>query len=238
MQSHEIVGYAADGEIYCARCALDTSSPVFAGEESFDEDSCPGCRDEKGDDEPAGARVCCAYRAQHAGTVLAPHDPLAWRGSLKFLGPELPDADEVRRHVAKCREQGLLADGRVPVLWDFGAVYWDSQLSPAPASKRRPTFSTGHTPREVIYLYARVHCIRGVFPARLVGRDEVRAAAAAGILLDGGGNCRVPVDDLVDALARLHAIDDSPEGQYDDELREAAQQLRSSILDCIGIEEV
>lgn len=76
---------------------------------------------------PAGTRVKCAYRESYEGTVLAHDDPQAWAGSLAF--PEQsPDRAAVKAHVARCEARGDLSDARQPVAWDFGRVYWDSQL--------------------------------------------------------------------------------------------------------------
>lgn len=74
-----------------------------------------------------GARVTCRYREMHQGTLLAHDDPRAWEGSGAF-GPGLPDADAVKAHVAKCIERGDLLGAHYPVLWDFGRVYWDTDL--------------------------------------------------------------------------------------------------------------
>lgn len=81
-----------------------------------------------------GDRVKCAYRVNdttghvHEGTVIADDDPRAWAGSIAFPDAS-PNADDVRAHVARCRARGDLAPGaHQPVLWDFGKVYWDTQL--------------------------------------------------------------------------------------------------------------
>jgi hypothetical protein len=71
--------------------------------------------------------VCCGYREGHVGRVLRVDDPRAWAGTLAF--PESnPDPERVRAHVSWCRATGLLSDGKVPVLWSFGKVYWDRDL--------------------------------------------------------------------------------------------------------------
>lgn len=76
-----------------------------------------------------GSRVTCRYRGDHVGTVLAIDDPQVWAGSLAF--PEVnPDPGSVREHVSRCLSRGLLLD-KIPVLWDFGRVYWDRDLTEA-----------------------------------------------------------------------------------------------------------
>lgn len=62
-----------------------------------------------------------------AGTVLAIDDPRAWEGSIAFPDRKPKQAD-VTAHVAWCHKQGLLLD-KVPVLWDFGKVYWEKAAS-------------------------------------------------------------------------------------------------------------
>lgn len=74
-----------------------------------------------------GTRVRCRYRDTHAGTVLAKDDPRAWAGSLAFPC-DAPDPVAVAAHVARCEAEGLLSDGKLPVLWDFGTLYWDRDL--------------------------------------------------------------------------------------------------------------
>lgn len=76
-------------------------------------------------------RVRCSYRGDHVGTVLCITDPRAWEGSIAFESRQ-PSQEAVCAHVAWCLDQGLLRDS-LPVLWDFGRVYWDraSSLSPA-----------------------------------------------------------------------------------------------------------
>jgi hypothetical protein len=84
-----------------------------------------------------GARVVCRYRVTeggagqaHLGTLLAIDDPRAWAGSLAFPDA-VPDPELVKAHVARCIARGDLRGDERPVLWDFGKVYWDSQLGPA-----------------------------------------------------------------------------------------------------------
>jgi len=61
----------------------------------------------------------------YEGVVLARDDPRAWRATVAFpVTAGLPDADDVRTHVVRCLESGLLRD-RVPVLWSHGVVYWE-----------------------------------------------------------------------------------------------------------------
>lgn len=86
-----------------------------------------------------GTRVKCAYRKndttghEHMGTVLAKDDPRCWAGSLAFPEPN-PDPRAVRAHVRKVLRRGDSVCGvpgpsaQQPVLWDFGRIYWDSQL--------------------------------------------------------------------------------------------------------------
>lgn len=74
-----------------------------------------------------GDRVTCRYRVGFEGTLLAVDDPRAWEGTGAF-GPGLPDVDAVRAHVAR-HESLLESDGAKPVLWDFGKVYWDRDLT-------------------------------------------------------------------------------------------------------------
>ena len=61
------------------------------------------------------------------GIVLADDDPRAWAGTIAF-GSATPDPEAVRKHVAWCRSQGLLAKS-IAVLWDFGDHFqnhWES----------------------------------------------------------------------------------------------------------------
>lgn len=68
------------------------------------------------------------WQPPHAGTVLAQDDPRAWAGTLEF--PEaMPDHGRVSAHVASCRLRGILSE-RTPVAWDFGRVYWESDVRP------------------------------------------------------------------------------------------------------------
>jgi hypothetical protein len=88
---------------------------------------------------PAGSRVKCNYRVndttkhEHVGTVLAKDDPRAWAGTLAFPESD-PDPAAVKAHVEKCerrREDVCGVPGpsaQQPVKWDFGRIYWDSQL--------------------------------------------------------------------------------------------------------------
>jgi len=64
------------------------------------------------------------------GTVLEMDDPRAWAGTIAF-STETPDPDAVACHVQWCKSQGLL-DGKIPVLWDFGKVFWESTDSLVP----------------------------------------------------------------------------------------------------------
>jgi hypothetical protein len=84
---------------------------------------------------PVGTRVGAErwpYHAAHpdcwgkplAGTVLDKADPRAWAGSLAFPGSN-PDPKAVRAHVERQEAAGFLQDGKVPVAWDFGKVYWE-----------------------------------------------------------------------------------------------------------------
>jgi hypothetical protein len=71
----------------------------------------------------AGAHPDCWGRPW-AGTLLAQDDPRAWAHTLRFPGRE-PSAAEASAWVAELHQDGLLSD-RVPVLWDFGRIYWES----------------------------------------------------------------------------------------------------------------
>jgi hypothetical protein len=64
------------------------------------------------------------------GTVLAVDNPAAWRGTVAFPSAS-PDLAAVRKHVEWCLSQGLLANS-VPVIWEFGRVYFE------PAESLRP----------------------------------------------------------------------------------------------------
>lgn len=78
---------------------------------------------------PAGARVTCRYREAHQGVLLAFHDPRAWQGSIAF-GDTMPDPEATKAHVL--RHLDTLGKQwpyhNQPVLWDFGTVYWDSDI--------------------------------------------------------------------------------------------------------------
>lgn len=60
------------------------------------------------------------------GVVLAQDDPRAWHDTIAFPDRDgsLPAAVAVKAHVARCHGQGLLLD-EVPVLWEFGRIYWE-----------------------------------------------------------------------------------------------------------------
>lgn len=90
-----------------------------------------------------GMRVRCVYRDAngHVGTLLAIDDPRAWAHSLAF--PEAgPPAHLVTAHVKRCQARGDLDGSRLPVLWDFGKLYWDSQLREASAPLTRGPIQT------------------------------------------------------------------------------------------------
>lgn len=192
---------------------------------------------------PVGARVRCAYRMPDIGrpiegTLLALDDPRAWQGTLAFPGGELPDAAAVTAHVASCQSRGLLLDDRRPVLWDVPmpgqlarkVVYWDSQL----VRVERPSFSRGFTPREVIEHHAREHCGDSDFPMHIVERDVLDALLLLDAPVDGGGDVRIPVEQLGAFCAQLLDFSETVHNS----IGEAAGDLRVAILDCIGIEEV
>jgi hypothetical protein len=303
MFHHQIVGYAVDGETYCAAHAPeDSESAIYAGDESAID--CPECRAETdapaADDEPrrsprpcsddcpgwhvfdeaeiqrcddcwrdvpdapcdedyqqhptcaaalavvagppkplaVGARVRCAYREGHVGTLLAIDDPRAWKGSLKFPGDALPDQTACTLHVRTCQLQGLLCDERRPVLWDFPrpgelplkVVYWDGRLSRV----ERPTFSRGFTPREVLACHAREHCGDEDFPMCIKEAAERWALARAGYHCDSEGRVRVPSDELADLLVKLQDIADNDRWH----VGVAADDLRGAIVELLGVEEV
>lgn len=77
-----------------------------------------------------GTRVRCAYRMAHEGTVLDPCDPDVWCGSVAFSStyPAAPARAAVEAHVARLVAGGSRILEKVPVRWDFGVIYWDSQL--------------------------------------------------------------------------------------------------------------
>lgn len=62
-------------------------------------------------------------RRPWSGIVLDPIDPRAWAGSIAFP-VDRPSPLAVACHVAWCETEGLL-DDRIPVLWEFGKVYWE-----------------------------------------------------------------------------------------------------------------
>jgi len=74
------------------------------------------------------------------GTVLASNDPRAWTGTIAF-GDDTPTQDQVDAHIAsvfRMYETVPLLQGKapfsdkVPVLWEFGAVMWESVGSVRP----------------------------------------------------------------------------------------------------------
>lgn len=76
-----------------------------------------------------GTRVTVTYRAEfnHVGTVLARNDPRAWTGSIAFSG-RTPTQEEVDAHLAHPVVAAVFAsekDARVPIVWDFGNLYWE-----------------------------------------------------------------------------------------------------------------
>jgi hypothetical protein len=77
-----------------------------------------------------GTRVTCRYREQHQGTLLAFDDPRVWQGSGAF-GEGLPEREAVRDHILRHIDSlgKLWPYHNQPVLWDFGKIYWDSDLS-------------------------------------------------------------------------------------------------------------
>jgi hypothetical protein len=70
-------------------------------------------------------RVNRSLGLEHTGEVLAVDDPRAWTDTLAFPG-RTPTADEVKAHVEQLHIRPLVYDGRVPVLWSFGKVYWET----------------------------------------------------------------------------------------------------------------
>lgn len=93
-----------------------------------------------------GTAVGCRYRwpyhanhpdcwvRPHQGVVLALDDPRAWSETLAFPCVA-PDQAKVTKHVEWCLDQGLLSDGKVPVLWTWSTgggsqVQWDTDLRP------------------------------------------------------------------------------------------------------------
>lgn len=76
-----------------------------------------------------GTRVQCEYRYENQGTVLSDTDPRAWNG-------QFTTEEEVAAHLEREKKLSwrlnsqygmpIVRDTRVPVLWDFGKVYWDS----------------------------------------------------------------------------------------------------------------
>jgi hypothetical protein len=127
-------------------------------------------------------------------------------------------------------------------------------------AQSRPCFTAGLTPKEVIDRHARLHCTDGFFPMKIVDRAEWQALSAAwnqGIdshleamtersSADAStGEVRVHVDELSVLCRRLQEYADEVANRADqrrfagtDSDAEAAENLRSSIIDCIGIEEV
>lgn len=67
-----------------------------------------------------------AWGRPWSGIVLAQDDPRAWHDTVAFPDRDgsLPAAEAVKTHVARCHRQGLLLDA-VPVLWEFGRIYWE-----------------------------------------------------------------------------------------------------------------
>ena len=68
------------------------------------------------------AHVDC-WEKPWSGEILDEGDPRAWANSIAFP-TDYPDPDLVDAHVEWCREHGLLQTA-VPVLWEFGRVYWE-----------------------------------------------------------------------------------------------------------------
>ena len=56
----------------------------------------------------------------HVGTVLAPTDPRAWANTLAF-----PDRTPEQWEVAEKFLRSNQPKDKVPVLWDFGRIYWE-----------------------------------------------------------------------------------------------------------------
>jgi hypothetical protein len=56
------------------------------------------------------------------GVVLSPADPRAWKNTLAFPRGQ-PDPVAIREHLARHATLGVT---RVPVLWEFGEVEWES----------------------------------------------------------------------------------------------------------------
>ena len=59
------------------------------------------------------------------GIVLAPNDPRAWANTGAFYD-RTPSQEEVNAHLAKPTvAQAMSRCQDVPVLWDFGRIYWE-----------------------------------------------------------------------------------------------------------------
>ena len=91
-----------------------------------------------------GATVSVLYRCQEpdtwsggagqgkcwTGKVLDVADPRAWEGTIAFPG-RLPTRAQVNAHISNLQKKHGLSVGKndVPVLWEFGKVYWTSRDS-------------------------------------------------------------------------------------------------------------
>ena len=78
---------------------------------------------------PIGATITANYRPEkYKGQVLSELDPRAWANTLAFP-TATPNPEAVKEHVTRCQrlEATHYPDTRprVPVLWDFGRVYWE-----------------------------------------------------------------------------------------------------------------
>lgn len=110
------------------------------------------------------------YGTDHIGVVLALADPRAWACTLAFPSAN-PDPAAVTAHVLRCIAQGLLQDGRQPVLYDFG-VRWDSQLY---AIDARARYRAAHrearlNAKQGLWLQNPVRVVDG-YPGVFVGAD-------------------------------------------------------------------
>lgn len=73
------------------------------------------------------------------GTVLAPEDPRAWAGTLAFPSGA-PGRGEVLAHLLRVG----WPEGVVPVLWEFGRVYWERAGSLRPYAEDAAAWEAAH----------------------------------------------------------------------------------------------
>lgn len=68
------------------------------------------------------------WQTPRKGVVLSMQDPLAWQGTAAFCG-RVPSAQELQAHLETHSSTSGKNCTDVPVMWDFGRVFWEPASS-------------------------------------------------------------------------------------------------------------